>query len=63
MGRQLYDTQPLFRQTLEQCNEILLPYLERSLLDIIYAPETEELGDRGQVLGDREKDNSPTPNP
>jgi malonyl CoA-acyl carrier protein transacylase len=41
MGRQLYDTQPLFRQTLEQCNEILLPYLEKSLLDIIYAPETE----------------------
>uniref|UniRef100_A0A2P1CZH3 Type I polyketide synthase n=2 Tax=unclassified Phormidium TaxID=2609805 RepID=A0A2P1CZH3_9CYAN len=41
MCRQLYDTQPLFRQTLEQCNEILLPDLERSLLAIIYAPETE----------------------
>ncbi|MFB2837777.1 SDR family NAD(P)-dependent oxidoreductase [Floridanema evergladense] len=41
MGRQLYDTQPVFRQTLEQCNEILLPYLEKSLLEIIYAPETE----------------------
>ncbi|MGA9379089.1 MAG: SDR family NAD(P)-dependent oxidoreductase, partial [Phormidium sp.] len=41
MGRQLYHTQPTFRQTLEQCNEILRPYLEHSLLDIIYSTETE----------------------
>lgn len=36
MGRQLYDTQPLFRETLNQCTEILHPLLDRSLLDILY---------------------------
>ncbi|WP_226584069.1 type I polyketide synthase, partial [Microseira wollei] len=42
MGRQLYDTQPLFRQILEQCNEILRPELEHSLLDILYPAQTGE---------------------
>ncbi|WP_071187593.1 type I polyketide synthase [Trichormus sp. NMC-1] len=42
MGRQLYDTQPIFRQTLEQCNEILRPYLEHSLLEILYPDQAEE---------------------
>jgi malonyl CoA-acyl carrier protein transacylase len=36
MGRQLYETQPRFRQTLEQCDEILRPYLEHSLLEVLY---------------------------
>ncbi|MEL7039415.1 MAG: beta-ketoacyl synthase N-terminal-like domain-containing protein, partial [Cyanobacteria bacterium J06592_8] len=36
MGRQLYDTQPTFRQTIDLCNEILRPYLEKPLLEIIY---------------------------
>ncbi|WP_309731615.1 type I polyketide synthase, partial [Chamaesiphon sp. OTE_75_metabat_556] len=36
MGRQLYETQPVFRQTIEQCDCILQPYLEKSLLDILY---------------------------
>ncbi|MEM9271361.1 MAG: type I polyketide synthase [Cyanobacteria bacterium P01_F01_bin.143] len=36
MGQELYQTQPLFRQTLEKCQEILLPYLEIPLLQIIY---------------------------
>lgn len=36
MGRQLYETQPTFRQTLDHCNEILRPYLETSLLEILY---------------------------
>ena len=36
MGRQLYQTQPLFRQTLDRCDEILRPYLDRSLLEILY---------------------------
>jgi acyl transferase domain-containing protein len=42
MGRQLYDTQPIFRQTIEQCNEILRPYLEHSLLEILYPDQAEE---------------------
>ena len=36
MGRQLYDTQPLFRQVLERCDILLRPYLGESLLDILY---------------------------
>ncbi|MEB3358054.1 MAG: beta-ketoacyl synthase N-terminal-like domain-containing protein [Synechococcales bacterium] len=36
MGRQLYETQPTFRAALEQCDAILQPYLERSLLSLLY---------------------------
>ncbi len=36
MGRQLYETQPIFRQALELCDKILHPYLGTSLLKIIY---------------------------
>ncbi len=36
MGRELYATQPIFRQALEQCAEILASELDYPLLDIIY---------------------------
>ena len=36
MGRQLYETQPTFRRVLERCAEILRPFLERPLLDVVY---------------------------
>src|SRR5262249_52437855 len=36
MGRQLYETQPTFRQTLERCDEILRPCMDRSLLAVMY---------------------------
>jgi acyl transferase domain-containing protein len=36
MGRQLFETQPVFRRTLEQCDEILRPYLPRPLLSVLY---------------------------
>jgi len=36
IGWQLYQTQPTFRKTLEQCDEILQPYLEIPLLEILY---------------------------
>lgn len=39
MGRQLYDTQPTFRQALDLCDQILSSYLNRSLLEVIY-PES-----------------------
>ena len=42
MGRQLFDTQPIFRKTLESCDQILRPYLKESLLQILY-PELEEV--------------------
>jgi 8-amino-7-oxononanoate synthase len=41
MGKQLYETQPLFRQWLDRCAEILQSYLDRSLLEIIGEKETE----------------------
>lgn len=48
MGRQLYETQPVFRQTIEQCDRILQPYLEKSLLDIIY-PDDPQLLDNSII--------------
>ncbi len=36
MGRQLYETQPVFRKVMERCDEILRPYLGVSLLDVLY---------------------------
>ena len=36
MGRQIYETQPTFRQTFDRCNEILRPYLKESLLQVLY---------------------------
>nr|VFK09064.1 MAG: Acyl transferase domain-containing protein [Candidatus Kentron sp. LPFa] len=37
MGRQLYETQPLFRRTLARCDEILRPDLDTSLIELLYA--------------------------
>jgi myxalamid-type polyketide synthase MxaB len=39
MGRQLYETQPAFRESMNRCDALLQPYLERSLLSILY-PES-----------------------
>ncbi|WP_293082833.1 type I polyketide synthase [Okeania sp. SIO3B5] len=36
MGRELYETQPLFRQELERCDALLREELGRSLLDVIF---------------------------
>jgi acyl transferase domain-containing protein len=36
MGRELYQTQPVFRETIDLCAQILEPYLKESLLDILY---------------------------
>jgi acyl transferase domain-containing protein/acyl carrier protein len=36
MGRELYETQPTFRQTLQQCDDILRSHLQKSLLEVIY---------------------------
>ncbi|NER53004.1 MAG: type I polyketide synthase, partial [Symploca sp. SIO1A3] len=43
MGRQLYETQPLFRQTLDRCEQILKSYLEKSLLEALYPQDSQEL--------------------
>ena len=39
MGRQLYQTQPVFRSALDLCSAILDSYLDRPLLEILY-PES-----------------------
>ncbi|MBF0551462.1 MAG: acyltransferase domain-containing protein [Deltaproteobacteria bacterium] len=36
MGRQLYETQPTFRRIINDCDEILRPILDQSLLSVIY---------------------------
>ncbi|PSF38588.1 polyketide synthase [Aphanothece hegewaldii CCALA 016] len=36
MGRQLYETQPVFRETLNHCADILRPFLDKYLLDVLY---------------------------
>jgi acyl transferase domain-containing protein len=36
MGRQLYETQPVFRKALDRCAEMLKAYLERPLLSVLY---------------------------
>ena len=40
MGQQLYDTQPIFREALNNCTEILKPYLDIPLLEILYESQT-----------------------
>jgi acyl transferase domain-containing protein len=39
MARQLYETQPSFRRTLERCGELLAPVLERPLLTLLFPPQ------------------------
>ena len=39
MGRQLYQTQPLFRSILDECDRLLRSHLDYSLLDVIYPSE------------------------
>ncbi|MGK5091093.1 SDR family NAD(P)-dependent oxidoreductase [Deltaproteobacteria bacterium TL4] len=39
MGKALYDCYPVFREMLEQCNQLLEPYLEHSLLSVLYPEE------------------------
>lgn len=36
MGRQLYEISPVFRATLQTCDELLRPELGRSLIDLLY---------------------------
>ncbi len=41
MGRRLYETQPTFRQSIDRCDEILRPLIDRSLVSLLY-PGNEE---------------------
>jgi len=39
MGRELYETQPVFRRVMDQCDELVREYIDRPLLSVIYAEE------------------------
>ncbi|HCB01661.1 MAG TPA: hypothetical protein DEP19_04700 [Anaerolineae bacterium] len=43
MGKQLYETQPVFHDALDECAKILDPILNRSLLEIIFASDKNDI--------------------
>jgi len=40
MGHKLYESEPVFRQVMDECNTILRPLLGENLLDLLYSSET-----------------------
>ena len=43
MGRELYETEPVFRRELDRCAEILKPLLDRPLLNLLYGADSTRL--------------------
>ena len=43
MGRELYETQPTFRRVLDECDKLLEPYLQQSLVSVLYPGSGGEL--------------------
>eukprot|EP01047_Picozoa_sp_COSAG01_P024482 COSAG01_NODE_1514_length_10054_cov_14.063586_1_plen_2421_part_10 len=41
MGKELYDSQPVFKDTIDQCAELLKPYLEHDLLSVLYPAQNQ----------------------
>lgn len=46
MGRRLYETQPTFREVMDQCDEILRPQMEQPLLSVLYPNLVEGAADQ-----------------
>jgi len=42
MGKQLYETQQTFRKAMDRCEELLRPYLKKSLSSVLYPKTNEE---------------------
>ena len=53
LDRQLYEQAPTFRRVLDRCNAIVQPLLGKSLLDILYSPNTPE-NSTNEVYSDSE---------
>lgn len=51
MGRELYETEPVFRQTVDECAELLKPVLKGDLRDVLYGDDatTNENDQMGQL--------------
>lgn len=41
MGRGLYETEPVFREVVDRCEELVRPYLEKPLREVLYPKEGE----------------------
>ena len=39
MGREIYDSEPVFRAAVDRCAEILQPFLDADLRSLLYPPE------------------------
>ncbi|WP_448265689.1 SDR family NAD(P)-dependent oxidoreductase [Nostoc sp. DSM 114159] len=49
MGQTLYNQEPVFKKTLDLCNQILEPILGKSLLDLIFQLQNSELLEQTQI--------------
>ncbi len=45
MGRELFASEPVFQDALERCDHVLRPYLDRPLLSVLHAEDTDGLLD------------------
>ena len=50
MGHDLYQTQPIFRRTIDQCDRLLRPYLKTPLLDVLYPTSDSPLPDADSLI-------------
>jgi microcystin synthetase protein McyD len=49
MGETLYNREVVFKETLELCDQILEPLLEKSLLDLIFQEQNSQLLEETQI--------------
>ncbi|MDH6120729.1 acyl transferase domain-containing protein/acyl carrier protein [Kitasatospora sp. GAS204A] len=50
MGRELYESEPVFRQVVDRCDEIIAPLLGLSLLDLMFYGADEQLIDQVRFI-------------